>query len=229
MTMSFYSPQKSSVEVISNIQTSLPLLKSESIYYGCYPYRVELEGHTFDNRRNLRDFKREVEDFMEDFEIFDFRTYISANAQRFYFRYKDDLVSYIGFYHKYIKNIRGPMDSDHLDQLYEPNLTLNVRDKLYYGKYDSKVSFTNKWSTYSRFISPFSKNYSQRLKAMEEEISEIINFVGQNVSQIKVTSYRPYHTNFFCTYDEIKDIVPFIELQGYSLALDITKCLLEDK
>lgn len=201
---------------------------SDSIYFGGYPYKVEFIPQEFDNKRSLKYFRRDIEDFVEDFEITQYRSYISKNKQHMFFRSKSDMQAFVGMYHEQIKKIYAPVSQKHLDFLLAEKLTILVRSNLYYGKYDAKVSCYNSRSRTYNFYANYS-SYRHMAARIPEKIEEIRDFLQDNAKNFKFVGSAPYCTNFFCDYNELQELMPFMVLYLDDIDLHITKILSDDK
>lgn len=210
----------------------IPVRMSDNIYYKVFPYKLEFDNLQFDNWRNLRNFHREIEDFVDDFEIYSHRRYLSKHKQFIYLKKKIDIDKFVNMYHSIIKTIYGPMNKEHLDFLYDKNVEIDISNSLYYGKYDCKIIGKRTSDGYTdSFIWTLNMNNGFRTRHSElaEFISEAIDFLRENLSEFRYVSDRPYQTNFFCNYAEFKEILPLLKLQLPDLSYFITKRLVQDK
>lgn len=209
----------------------VPIQMSESIYFNYYPYKIEFEHQIFDNRRSLRDFYRELEDFVDDFGIFSYRFHISKNKQRVYLGNKHELISFVNMYHSKIKNVSGPVSDEHVEMLCDPNMLIEVAPKYFYNKYNCKVSCVSKkrYSMGASMYSFASSNYSDRIDRLTQDIESACAFVSENLENIKLVSSFPFSTNFFCDYNEFKLLIPFLNIQQDTLNFFVTKRFLRDK
>lgn len=212
-----------SIGFVRDLNTDIPTGPSETMYYDQYLYRVEVLSYT-KNKRDLRNFKFSVIDYCEENFEYKIRTNFSKTKKLLYISDFEDLVKFLDSVFK-ITAINGPINRQHFELLYTRDYRCEVREKLYYNKYDSKVSVwpqRKKGGGWSILGSMANSEFAQQK-------AELLEFLKDNVSTYRLNSrsYTYVDHDFFINQSEFLELLPFIKLQYPDLRFMVTGCILK--
>lgn len=226
---------KQNVELVErNLHPTARLTPSESIYYGIYPYRIKLSMNAF-QMEEMPQWRKSM--FTYDLINLQIAVHLppdkhrfrgnyprSINSEQVYSLYVQDIdfvKEVCKLFDKSIVEIAGPISKDYLDILYTPNKFLSVREKYWYGKWDTAYTF---WL-------PFKGRYgygnkTKRVVLYENLRNHIIDLLPEEEYQFSPTKWI---VKVFLNQKTGKDILPWIMLQHPEVEIREYMCIEIDK
>lgn len=225
---------KHSVNLVEkSLHSTARILPSESIYYGIYPYRLKLDVTAFQIdempqwRKNFFTYDilnlqiachlpKEKQRFRGNYA----RSPNSDNVYTLYVQDIDFVREVCRLFDKHVIEISGPTTKEYLNLLYSPNKFVSVREKNWYGK----------WETAYTFWIPFgSHNYMARSKRyiMYDQVKDTIrDLLPEDEYQFSTSKWI---VKLFTNSESGKDLIPWIILQYPDLEIREYLCIEIDK
>lgn len=249
-----------SVETLDKLDPTYKnfLVPSDKIYYGKYAYKVTfvtpsvlppdiefelgpknstrtLEKHFRDKLYQYVGAPRAQDDsnrpeHIEDKVIARQKHTKPLCKQFVYFRSLNDLNKIIVEFKDSIESIEGPISQTHLDLLLSKQFRCEVRNNLWYKKYDYKVYM---------FL-PYRTAYSYTKDQKKTEIREIYDFLKENLpdDSLRVTNMGVMHMgnyqynssnslDFYSKSEQFDTIYPFISMMFNNWRMVVTKAYIK--
>lgn len=210
------------------------IIPSNTIYYGKFPYRLSFDkdiiSKNIPEHQNLNQYlaslRFEFRDFAGNFN--NLYKFLTNNTLRIYISDYNDFLSTLAMYGDWVSIISGPVSNEHLDLLYDTNIHLDIRQKLWYNKYDYKLDV---WASFYAIRNLWVSNpRGSNAKWHEKMKDDLDNFIQTVLSQdynAKITGPGRYGTlntaTLFFNNDELQEIMTFKNLIIPEYKTKITK------
>lgn len=215
-----------------DLEKNVAIEPSEKIYYGRYPYKVNLlfpihkafalasnTDQWLEERRNRRlqiwNYSNDVDEFCANIFTAGWRQYFTDKVQRLYVRSYKDFISISNFYSGYLQSVAGPITQEHLDILQSGNTDFVNRENPYFKKYDSILEIVPPW-TYGAMSS------SDRRQLIEDAKEFVLGTIDSD--KIKVGRSLYYSAKTYINYSDYETLAPFIKLSFPECSLRLTRC-----
>lgn len=216
-------------KILGSTYAGYDVIPSSSFYYDEYAYKVVFDDSEFPHWRQRVHFKRQLEDFSWDLEIYGIRPYIASTGMRLYVKDSTDLDVVLAVYGSQITELYGPINQEHLKVLVSGDQYLLMRKTLLYKKYDCRFYCLN--YSYAGSI-PGSMYHRIGGKENRTELNEQQLFWKTNLQDRRVLSEEygwqtPFERNtFYATYKEYLELLPMFKLQWPSTRIILHKVIL---
>ena len=215
-----------------DLEKNVDIQPSEKIYYGRYPYKVNLLfpihrkfvlSNDWDNvmeerrarRLQLWNYSNDVDEFCANIFQAGWRQYFTDKVQRLYVRSYQDFIAISNFYSAYLKSVAGPITQEHLSILQSGNTEFVNRENPYFKKFDSILEIVPPWS-YGSMSS------SERRQMIDDAKEFVLGSIDSE--KIKLGRSLYYSAKTYINYDDYETLAPFIKLSFPECSLRLTRC-----
>lgn len=247
-----------SVETLDALDSSFDdfLVPSDKFYYGKYAYKAvfatpvypesvlkEFFGYA-DNVAANDYFKMQLHsyvgvprehddsnkpDYIEEKIITKQPARLTPNHHTLYFKSLNDLKLTINEFKDSVHEIYGPLNKTHYDLLLSKNFRCEVRDRLWYNKYDYRAFM------HLPYRASMSYTSDQKNAKMDEIVSFLkenldtnsLKFFGPHGSSMFNISYRSSFVDFYTRSEEFDKIYPFLTMMFNDWRVVITKAYIK--
>lgn len=216
----------------SKLWPGVKLEPSEKIYYGRYPYKVnmvfplhkkfvstdnweEYSAELRSRRLQLWNYANDVDEYCVNLFTAGWRTYFTEKVQRVYIRTYQDFICFSKFYQAYNTSVSGPLSQEHLDILLSSDTYFANREKPYFKKFNCIMEVVPPWGY---------GNHTDRRKILEEAREFISSSLDANKIKLGRSGY--YSAKSYINYDDYEDLVPFVKLSFPECNIRLTRCCL---
>lgn len=156
-------------------------------------------------------------------------TRLAPNHHTLYFKSLNDLKLTINEFKDSVYEIYGPLNKTHYDLLLSKNYRCEVRDRLWYNKYDYRAFM------HLPYRASLSYTSDQKTAKMDEIVSFLkenldtnsLKFFGSPSTSIFNYSYRSSFVDFYTRSEEFDKIYPFLTMMFNDWRVVITKAYIK--
>ena len=112
---------------------------------------------------------------------------------------------------KNVVGVAGPWNLKHKKLLADPDTTVAVRSKPFWGKYNIKVT---------------ARHRRMWMDKRREENVHLLDFLKQSISpeEVRFQSHNYYNIIFWTSEQQLADVIPFLKIAHPNVALHVTRC-----
>jgi len=190
--------------------TVIPSLK---IYYDEYPYKVVLHGNVI--KHDIKAYSKWYVELQQ--MTWDYREQWTQKNTNWFFKQKDVVTSLVKHNPAIVKEVHGPVSVEHVDSIVGLDVSTTFRSSLWYGKYDTKITFNMPGSTKSMA--------RQEVINYKKELTEYINSSYNDAKWYVGNNHGTWWCNYlYCTSKENREIIPFLKLSYSDIIDEVTVC-----
>ena len=220
-----------------NLGLDYNVLPSNSIYYGKFPYRLlfdkDIVFKNIPEHQNLNQYlaalRFEFNDFAGNFN--NLYKFLTNSSLRIYISDYKDFLSTLAMYGDWVSEVSGPVSDEHLDLLYDTNIHLDIRPKLWYNKYEYKLDVWASFYAIRNFwISNIAGSNTKWHEKMKDDLDNFLEYVLSQEYNAKISgpgNYGRLNTaTLFFNKDEFQEIMTFKNLMIPEYKTKITKAMI---
>jgi len=200
-------------------------------FYGSYPYKVKLANSNINigsDNRPLYDWftygtKQQGEDDEQRLHRLWNVKFVNAYTRHVYFREKNLLDMFMSSFSSIVEEVQGPVSQEHIDVIEKISNTrrdekelLVIRDRLYYQKYNARITFnppprdrSTGWRSWS--YSELNKHYTKLQDYVEDILGE--------------SNVHKNYNNVYLMRDDYKEVAMYMKLKYPNSIRDITEVI----
>ena len=182
----------------NDLDEHIELFPSTRIFYGDYPYRVDIKGPGHPHPDFDPHLHYEITDFLRSSNMFYCRQNLNVAGRRIYFGLHNDFLWFVNWMSEFIDSVHAPISEQHILDMHTPGLVL--RDMLWHSKFDQRVEF--------------SKSFRSNMMSDLFSTKALMQFVKTNFEDYRWSTTKwDWHYNYlYCNSQEYTELEGFINL-----------------